>query len=165
MGSEILIIFAFQIFYGYIYFQIGLIITVFLAGLLPGALLGDRLREGGKQILVLTDGLLITLMGILILALKIGGDHLPSFFFLVFGFIISLACGFQFPVALHLGGGRSFSADLIGAACGILITSLILLPYFGLIWAAAGLIFLKLASLIVIGRYNENHKQERFSLL
>jgi spermidine synthase len=157
MGSEILIIFAFQIFYGYIYFQIGLIITVFLAGLLPGAMLGDRLREGGKQILVLTDGLLITLMGILILALKIGGDHLPSFFFLVFGFIISLACGFQFPVALHLGGGgnsavtRSFSADLIGAACGILITSLILLPYFGLIWAAAGLIFLKLASLIVIG--------------
>jgi spermidine synthase len=69
MGSEILIIFAFQIFYGYIYFQIGLIITVFLAGLLPGALLGDRLREGGKQILMLTDGLLIALMGILILAL------------------------------------------------------------------------------------------------
>jgi spermidine synthase len=88
-----------------------------------------------------------------------GGDHLPSFFFLVFGFMISLACGFQFPVALHLGGGgnsavtRSFSADLIGAACGILITSLILLPYFGLIWAAAGLIFLKLASLIVIGTH------------
>jgi spermidine synthase len=171
MGSEILIIFAFQIFYGYIYFQIGLIVTVFLAGLLPGALLGDRLREGGKQILVLTDGLLITLMGILILALKIGGDHLPSFFFLVFGFMISLACGFQFPVALHLGGGgnsavtRSFSADLIGAACGILITSLILLPYFGLIWAAAGLIFLKLASLIVIGTYDENYKQKGFSLL
>jgi spermidine synthase len=157
MGSEILIIFAFQIFYGYIYFQIGLIITVFLAGLLPGALLGDRLREGGKQILVLTDGLLIVLMGVLILALKMGGDSLPSFFFLVFGFMVSLACGFQFPVALHLGGGgnsavtRSFSADLIGAACGTLITSLILLPYFGIIWATAGLIFLKLASLIVIG--------------
>jgi spermidine synthase len=171
MGSEILIIFAFQIFYGYIYFQIGLIITIFLAGLLPGALLGDRLREGGKQILVLTDGLLITLIGILILALKIGGDRLPSFFFLVFGFMISLACGFQFPVALHLGGGgnsavtRSFSADLIGAACGILITSLILLPYLGLIWAATGLIFLKLASLIVIGTYHEKYKQKGFSLL
>ena len=157
MGSEILVIFAFQIFYGYIYFQIGLIVTVFLAGLLPGALLGDRLREKGKQILVLTDGLLITMMGILILALKMGGDRLPPFFFLVFGFMVSLACGFQFPVALHLGGGgnsavtRSFSADLIGAACGTLITSLVLLPYFGLIWAAAGLIFLKLASLVVIG--------------
>ena len=171
MGSEILVIFAFQIFYGYIYFQIGLIVTVFLAGLLPGALLGDRLREKGKQILVLTDGLLITMMGILILALKIGGDRLPVFFFLVFGFMVSLACGFQFPVALHLGGSgnsavtRSFSADLIGAACGTLITSLVLLPYFGLIWAAAGLIGLKLASLIVIGTHNEKYKQKGFSLL
>lgn len=171
MGSEILVIFAFQIFYGYIYFQIGMIVTIFLAGLLPGALLGDRLREKGKQILVLTDGLLITMMGILILALKMGGDRLPPFFFLVFGFMVSLACGFQFPVALHLGGGgnsavtRSFSADLIGAACGTLITSLVLLPYFGLIWAAAGLIFLKLASLIVIGTHNEKYKQAGFSLL
>ncbi|MBU4208787.1 MAG: hypothetical protein KKD12_03785 [Proteobacteria bacterium] len=171
MGSEILVIFAFQIFYGYIYFKIGMIVTIFLAGLLPGALLGDRLRKKGKQILVLTDGLLITMMGILILALKMGGDRLPPFFFLVFGFMVSLACGFQFPVALHLGGGgnsavtRSFSADLIGAACGTLITSLVLLPYFGLIWAAAGLIFLKLASLIVIGTHNEKYKQAGFSLL
>jgi spermidine synthase len=171
MGSEILVIFAFQIFYGYIYFQIGIIITVFLAGLLPGALLGDKLREGGKHILVLTDVLLIFMMGILILALKMGGDRLPSFFFLIFGFMVSLACGFQFPVALHLGGGensavtRSFSADLIGAACGTLITSLVLLPYFGLIWATAGLIVLKLASLIVIGTRNEKYKQKAFSLL
>jgi hypothetical protein len=70
-----------------------------------------------------------------------------------------------------LGGGgnsavtRSFSADLIGAACGTLITSLVLLPYFGLIWAAAGLIFLKLASLLVIGTYHEKYKQAGFSLL
>ncbi|MBU4389296.1 MAG: hypothetical protein KKB23_07165 [Proteobacteria bacterium] len=171
MGSEILVIFAFQIFYGYIYFQIGIIITVFLAGLLPGALLGDKLREGGKHILVLTDGLLVFMMVILMLALKMGGDRLPSFFFLIFGFMVSLACGFQFPVALHLGGGgnsavtRSFSADLIGAACGTLITSLVLLPYFGLIWATAGLIVLKLASLIVIGTRNEKYKQKGFSLL
>ncbi|MFC1830177.1 spermidine synthase [Thermodesulfobacteriota bacterium] len=45
MGCEILVIFAFQIFFGYIYLQIGLIITVFLAGLLPGAWFGDRLRR------------------------------------------------------------------------------------------------------------------------
>ena len=32
MGSEILVIFAFQVYYGYIYTQIGLIVTVFLAG-------------------------------------------------------------------------------------------------------------------------------------
>ena len=49
MGTEILVIFAFQIFFGYIYLQIGWIITVFLAGLLPGAVLGERLRSRGRQ--------------------------------------------------------------------------------------------------------------------
>jgi spermidine synthase len=154
MGSEILVIFAFQIFFGYIYLQIGMIVTVFLAGLLPGAWFGDRLRYRSKQTLAFSDGLLIVLMGLLIIVVIYGGHHLPVAFFLVFGFVISLICGFQFPVALYLRGGdapavtRTFSADLIGAACGTLVTNVVLIPYFGIIWSAAGLIGLKLCSLI-----------------
>jgi len=70
--------------------------------------------------------------------------------------VISLICGFQFPVALYLRGGdapavtRTFSADLIGAAFGTLITNVLLIPYFGIIWAAGGLIGLKMMSLMVI---------------
>lgn len=156
MGSEILVIFAFQIFFGYIYLQIGMIVTVFLAGLLPGAWFGDRLRYRSKQTLAIADGLLIVLMGLLIIVMKYGGYHLPVAFFLVFGFVISLICGFQFPVALYLRGGdapavtRTFSADLIGAACGTLVTNVLLIPYCGIIWAGAGLIGLKLCSLIVM---------------
>ena len=156
MGSELLVIFAFQIFFGYIYLQIGLIVTVFLAGLLPGAWFGDRFRNRSKQTLALADGLLILLMGLLIVALKQGGYHLPVSFFLFYGFVISLICGFQFPVALYLRGGeapavtQTFSADLIGAAFGTLMTNVVLIPYFGIIWAAAGLIGLKLLSLMVI---------------
>ena len=156
MGSEILVIFAFQIFFGYIYFQIGLIVTVFLAGLLPGAWFGHRFRYRSKQALSLADGLLILLMGVLIVVLKLGSYRLPVSFFLFYGFVVSLICGFQFPVALYLRGGdapavtRTFSADLIGAAFGTLITSVVLIPYFGIIWAAAGLIGLKLLSLMVI---------------
>jgi spermidine synthase len=159
MGSEILVIFAFQIFFGYIYLQIGIIITVFLAGLLPGAWFGNRLRRHGKQVLALTDGLLIALLAVLILALLRGGDRLPVVFFLTFGFAVSLACGFQFPVALHLRGSdesaatRTFSADLIGAACGTLFTSVVLIPYFGIVYATAGLIALKVVSLAVIGSH------------
>jgi hypothetical protein len=85
--------------------------------------------------------------------------------------MVSLVCGFQFPVALHLGGGgrsavtRSFSADLMGAACGTLVTSVFLIPYFGIIWTTAGLIGLKLTSLSVIGTYHEKNKSPRFSFL
>ena len=155
MGSEILVIFAFQIFFGYIYFQIGLIVTVFLAGLLPGAWLGDRLKRSSKKTLMITDGLLIVLIGLLMVALKEIGHHLPVAFYLVFGFLVSLICGFQFPVALYLRGGdapavtQTFSADLIGAAFGTLITNVVLIPYFGIIWTAAGLIGLKFLSLTV----------------
>jgi len=156
MGSELLVIFAFQIFFGYIYLQIGLIVTVFLAGLLPGAWFGDRFRNRSKKTLAFADGLLILLMGLLIVALKQGSYHLPVSFFLCYGFVISLICGFQFPVALYLRGGeapavtQTFSADLIGAAFGTLMTNVVLIPYFGIIWAAAGLIGLKLLSLTVI---------------
>jgi len=163
MGSELLVIFAFQIFFGYIYFQIGIIVTVFLAGLLPGAWFGQRFRYRSKQTLALADGLLILLMGVLIVALRQGSYRLPVSFFLFYGFVVSLICGFQFPVALYLRGGdapavtQTFSADLIGAAFGTLITSVVLIPYFGIIWAAAGLIGLKMLSLIIIFGHHEKN--------
>lgn len=157
MGSEILVIFAFQIYFGYIYLQIGIIITVFLAGLLPGAWYGQRLRHHGKPILVLTEVLLIAFLVLFILGITYVADRLPVAFYLIFGFVISLACGFQFPVVLHLKGSGSqaaagsFSADLIGAACGTLLTSVVLIPYAGILWTAAGLIGIKLVSLVLIG--------------
>ena len=163
MGSEVLVIFAFQIFFGYIYLQIGLIVTIFLAGLLPGAWFGDRLRRREKQVLALSDGLLIVLLGLLILALRYGADRLPAAFFLGFGLAVSLACGFQFPVALRLRGDDApavtqiFSADLMGAACGTLMTNVLLIPYCGIIWTAVVLIGLKLSSLMVIATSHEKN--------
>jgi spermidine synthase len=156
MGSEILVIFAFQIYFGYIYLQIGIIVTVFLAGLLPGAWLGSRPGRHGKQGLALTDVFLMGCLVIFILAITNFADHLPVAFYLAFGLVVSLTCGFQFPVALNLRGNdsdaatRAFSADLIGAACGTLLISIILIPYAGILWAAGGLIGLKLISLILI---------------
>ncbi len=161
MGSEILVIFAFQIFFGYIYFQIGLIVTVFLAGLLPGAWLGQRFEGRQWQLLARIDALLMILVGLFIVALLGVGARLPVTFFLAFGFFVSLACGFQFPVALRAAGGgntavtRTFAADLIGAACGTLVTSLLLIPFLGVIGASAGLIFLKLISFILMRRSHE----------
>ena len=156
MGCEILVIFAFQIYFGYIYLQIGIIITVFLAGLLPGAWLGNKLTQPGKRILILTDGILISFLALFMLAIVSFADRLAVSLYLLFGFAVSLACGFQFPVALYLKGSdnaaaaRTFSADLIGAACGTLLTSVVLIPYVGILWAAGALIGLKLTSLILM---------------
>lgn len=156
MGAEVLVIFAFQIYFGYIYFEIGLIVTVFLAGLLPGAWLGNRLSGRGRRVVIATDVLLVLLLGAFVLALRHSGDLLPAGFYLAFGFAVSLACGCQFPAALQLGGGgataaaRAFSADLVGAACGTLATSVVLIPLLGLFPAALCLIGLKAASLALM---------------
>ena len=102
-------------------------------------------------------------MGVLIVALRQGSYRLPVSFFLFYGFVLLLICGFQFPVALYLRGGdapavtQTFSADLIGAAFGTLITSVVLIPYFGIIWAAAGLIGLKMLSLVIIFGHHEKN--------
>jgi len=156
MGSEILLIFAFQIFYGYIYLQIGLIVTTFLAGLLPGAWLGNRCKAPGRRMLILTDAGLILLSGILILVFWWAGDRIHMGFFFAFGFLVSVICGFQFPLALSLKGSTSpavvkvFSADLIGAAFGSLITSAFLIPYCGILWSTASLAGLKILSMAVL---------------
>jgi len=156
MGSEILVIFAFQIFFGYIYYQIGLIVTVFLAGLLPGAFFGERLRQHGRQVLLITDMILIFLLLAFISGIYTLGDRLPPGTFLSFGFAVATLCGCQFPVALYLRGSgqkaaiQSFSADLIGAAGGTLVTSVVLIPYVGILWTAFALAGIKALSLIFI---------------
>lgn len=155
MGAEILVIFAFQIYYGYIYHQIGLIVTVFLAGLLPGAWYGDRLRGMGRPLLLFSDFVLILLMLVFLAAVHKGGGNLPVTFFMMLGFAVSLVCGVQFPVALHSRGGggksvaRAFSADLVGAACGTIVTCVVLIPWWGIEGAAVALVGVKLASLTV----------------
>jgi spermidine synthase len=162
MGSEILVIFVFQIFFGYIYFQIGIIITVFLAGLLPGALWGRRLVHRARSVLILADAGLIGLLALSLAAVHLG-DRLPAAFYLVLGFGISAACGVQFPAALHLKGDAGaaatglFSADLIGAAFGTLVTSTILIPYGGITGAIGGLFGLKLMSLCMAGTLHDTH--------
>lgn len=158
MGGEILVIFAFQMAYGYVYHQIGLIVTAFLAGLLPGALFGDRLKARFRPVLALGDTALILLVGVFAVGVHFSGGGLHPAWFLVYGLLVSVACGFQFPAAVHMRGSDrpaaagAFAADLVGAAAGTLATSVVLIPYLGVVWTAGLLAALKLSSLLVIAR-------------
>jgi spermidine synthase len=156
MASESLVIFAFQIYYGYIYSQIGLIVTVFLAGLLPGAWWGGRLTGPPLRFMAWADLGLLALLGIFLLLLSVVKGVLPVAVLLGFGFAMSLLCGGQLAAALRNGGGensavtRVFSADLLGAAAGILLTSVVLIPLTGIVTAILALMALKLCSLLLV---------------
>jgi spermidine synthase len=148
-----------SIFFGYVYEQIGLLVTTFLLGLLPGAMLGEYLRrrqqENGYWLLIL-DAALICCLIIFLLTLSFYPFLLHSVVLFFFGFLISILCGCQFPLALSLGGDdnpaavRTFSADLIGAAYGTLVTSLVLIPFFGIIRATLALILIKICSFLLL---------------
>jgi len=161
MAAEILAIFAFQIFFGYIYFQIGLLVTVFLAGLLPGAWMGQRLQQRSKTTILGLDALLIVLVGGFVLLLYGMKASLGPWAYLVFGVAVSWACGFQFAAILQRFGDthklavNAFSADLVGAAFGALAASTLLIPRFGVAGTAMALVALKLISMIVAGIHHE----------
>jgi spermidine synthase len=169
MGSEILVIFAFQIFLGYIYFKIGIVVTVFLAGLLPGAWWGQRHVRRSAFFLMVSDIGIIGWMAGFMAAVRIFGDGLPEGVFYGGGFLISLLCGFQFPLALARAGAGSratagiFAVDLVGAACGALTASTLLIPYLGLEGMAAALIGIKIVSLVVMGGPYDLHPSTRVS--
>jgi spermidine synthase len=158
MGSEILVIFLYQILFGYVYEQIGLLVTVFLAGLLPGAWLGERLRQRGhcRKPLAACDTGIIMMLTLLLLGLTMAAARLPPLFLLLAGFMVSMLCGCQFPLALTLGGNdnraaaRTLSADLIGAGCGVLATSLLLIPYLGIPGTVACLLLIKTAGMLAL---------------
>ncbi len=169
MGSEVLVIFAFQIFLGYIYVEMGLVVTVFLAGLLPGAWLGQKAVKHSLALLLVSDGILVLLLLLTVLSLHFSGAQLPPLFYYGSGLVISLMCGFQFPLALAQMGDsnitvtRILSVDLVGAACGTLVTSTVLIPYLGLGGAFCALMGIKMLSLLILGEKYAFRRSTRFS--
>ena len=157
MGAEMVAVFAFQVYYGFVYSHIGALVTVFLAGLFPGAWLGGRISGSPRRALMTADAalclILVLFAGLLVLLHQ--GMPVPAFY--LFGLGLSFWCGFQFPLALAVAGDTaavvagSFSADLIGAAAGVLLVSLVLIPFLGLVTTTLCLAGLKLASLTVAG--------------
>lgn len=158
MGVEMLILFSFQVIYGYIYLKVGAVITCFLLGLLPGAILGNRWKKRGKDVLMSAElGMLVLLIIYLIWA-AVFQCRIPEFVFFLYGFFFSLLCGVQFPVAAEIIGEEKspaaglFAADLVGAGAGTLAIGTLLIPLLGIQAAIIGLILIKTASTMVILR-------------
>ena len=162
---EIVLVLAFQIVYGSAYRQLGVLVTVFMAGLAVGAwganrrnphpdplpsgkgegissppILGERIRVRGLVVLAFSiAGLAAVLPGLIAVGWLIGPVT----------FVLAGLVGMEFPVACRLTAAepavtasRLYTADFVGACVGALLTSTVLVPLVGVAgtcWITAGL--------------------------
>ena len=154
MGVEMLVIFLFQICYGYVYLKVGTIISLFLLGLLPGAFFGIKSKGYSKKWLILSEVGILSMLGICLFGIFFL-DRIPKWLFFLYPFLFSLLCGLQFPMVAEIIGeehspaSKLFAADLIGASFGTILVST-LVPFCGIISAVLGLVLFKIASAVIM---------------
>jgi len=152
---EIVLLFGFQILYGSVYRQLGVIITLFMAGLAAGAWLvirvpGDvpnpaqRSRANARLAALAFAVAAFAVLLPLVLA-GLGGAGSGSFALAsvqatVAGLagLLGLLIGMQFPIACRTRfetgattASKLYTADLVGAAFGALLSSTLLIPLLG----------------------------------
>jgi spermidine synthase len=155
MSGEIVLLLAFQVFAGFVYAQLALIIAFFMVGLALGAALCSGFEawlDPAKRWLLVVQLLLCGYLAALVQLLYIlqkqmqaaasGSPPLPVIFALL-ALTAGLLGGLHFSLAVRTlagtqvasakTGGGLYGLDLVGAAAGALLTSLVLLPIAGLI--------------------------------
>jgi spermidine synthase len=174
MMLNLAIIFTFQTLYGYLYHQIGLLITLFMVGTALGSgLMTHRLdrMSKGSRLFLWTEGSFILFALFLPFVLTIPSYHLekPLVYallyatFLLMSFICGILVGLQFPLATHLyintltGEGRVghaagllYGADLFGGFFGGMLGGVLLFPILGLKESCFMMAVIKLSSMILI---------------
>ena len=132
---EIIMLIAFQTFFGYLYQKVSLLFASFMIGLFLGALRGKkRKKKGYLELLIIQFGFILLLF-LLILWLEAQPPEIFFFLYLVF---LGYLGGNLFIVSNHLylkekkNYGVGYGLDLLGSFLGALAISSILIPLFGL---------------------------------
>jgi spermidine synthase len=156
MGTEMLVIFTFQVIYGYIYLKIGAIVTAFFLGLLPGAIMGKAYKGNRTSGLAMSEGALFFMLFLFLAwSVFLKGEVSQAYLF-AYCFLFSLCCGFQFPIVTGMIGEKSrpaagsLAADFAGAALGAILVGAFLIPSVGIQESLMFLILIKMSSSAIL---------------
>jgi len=178
MIFDLMIIFAFQSLYGYVFAWVGLLVASFMAGAACGAMLTttalERIKDSFQLLIKIDLGIICFAMGFPFVFIAannyLGGPQAFTVFrmlFLAVSFVSGLLVGSQFPLAnrLCLGNSTSFSktagmlyaSDLLGGWLGGIVGAVILLPVLGLTGTCITVGLLKLTSFTVLATLPGRH--------
>ncbi|MFA5345974.1 MAG: hypothetical protein WC315_06865, partial [Candidatus Omnitrophota bacterium] len=164
-SANLLLIFAYQVFYGYLYQKISILTAVFMAGIASGSFLlvcGMDKIKNNKSALIILEVLLAAfslILGFTISSFNIfSGCPVPVFYGLLF--ILGLLMGLEFPLAgklclrdeagLGSVSGALYASDLIGGWLSGILTGIVFLPLLGFFDTCLVIFMLKLSSLIIL---------------
>jgi spermidine synthase len=163
---EIFVLLSFQIFYGYIYSQIGLILTSFMLGLALGAFLTEMKISKGKmdlRWLSWIQFMQVLLSLLFLLLITYFSQKMVADFWMVLSFYLLMALsgtigGMGFVCANYLylssrrgkGVGTGYSIDLFGSAVSSILVSGIFLPLLGIPLSLLMAVLMNLVLFIII---------------
>ena len=170
MMFDLMVIFAFQSIYGYVFSWIGILVASFMAGAACGALLLTRLlaqlKDCFKAFLVTELAIISFAVAFPVLFLVVPTLSDPAAFpyfkilFLTVSFISGFLTGSQFPLAnklyleksgsLSQTAGWLYAADLLGGWFGGIVGAVVLLPVLGLAGTCMAVGLLKLTSFVFV---------------
>ncbi|OQA29333.1 MAG: spermidine synthase [Verrucomicrobia bacterium ADurb.Bin345] len=149
MACEVAIILGFQIFYGYLYYRISLIIACLMLGMAAGSWAAVQVQPGIRSStlmklhaeLALYAALLIPLFGVLAPAMQ-RNALVVQVLFLAMAALLGGFVGFEYAAVTtlylaahhddHRRTGWVYAVDIIGSCAGSLLISMWLLPVVGL---------------------------------
>ena len=173
MAIQMILLLSFQIIYGYVFYKIGFLLTIFMAGLATGGFWMTILMKQFKSpliILIRSSFLLcILVLGLpLFFSWSLNSSNAvvyqlgANIMFPLFSAIAGLLAGVQFPMVnkIYLGNkqdkgqaaGLTYGVDLLGSCLGAFLTGIFLIPVLGITgscFVVAALNFSVLAMLIL----------------
>jgi spermidine synthase len=183
MVFDLMLIFAFQAIYGYVFSWVGLLVAFFMAGACCGAMLTTGVLARTRDCLRLFRGIELAIVcwsfgwPLLLLAVHAypgttGVFFLSKTLFLITSLICGILVGSQFPLANKIclenstsvsrTAGLLYACDLLGGWFGGIAGAVVLLPVLGFAGTGVTVGLLKLTSFIVIAtasrRYPEGGK-------
>jgi len=171
ISFEILIVLAFQVIYGYLYYKIGIIVTSFMLGLgLGSAYMLRRLKNIKRPLIAYTKiqalvfvypiFLIFSFAAFSRLSLDPAFNRISANIFSVLPFVAGFVGGLQFPLAnkICLGdsnsigktAGKTYAVDLAGSFLGALLISTLVIPIIGIYATCVAVALLNLLSLILL---------------
>jgi spermidine synthase len=166
MTVEVAVLLGFQALRGYIYHELALITAAFMLGTAIGASIlnewlgrtEERVRLGHRPLFVLLQASLFAYALLLPTLMTVAHAlPLPDLLFPLLSMAAGFLGGMEFPLAAHLTSGRVagiagliYSADLVGACFGALLSSVFLIPILGIPQTCYAVAVLALAGLVLL---------------